>query len=344
MSGSKVTSHDVARAAGVSRATVSIVLSGSDAAVISADTRERVRQAAHDLGYQPNSAARMLKNGATRTVAILVSGDDVLRVDGFVPLFFDAVCSVLRARNYHVLIETRPLGAGAASYRDLVQSRRIDGMLIVNLPDDDPQLVSLLDSGFPVVLIGTIDHPREHSVHIRARPALTQAVDRLVADGHRHFGIVTLAPHHPAIADRRSAAIRDALSAHGITLAPEAVQRGNFSAESGHAATLRLLAAAPQTTAIFAGNDTVALGVLGACGAAGRQVPRDISVIGFDDLPFAAHLWPPLSTIRVDATAQGRESARMLLQLLEGETPPLSRIAMQSEPVWRGTHGPAPRG
>lgn len=338
----KITSHDVARAAGVSRATVSIVLSGSDAAVISAETRERVRRAAQELGYQPNSAARMLKNGATRTIGLLISGSNLLKVDAFIPVLFGAVCDVMRARGYHVLIETRPEGTGANPYRDLVQSQRIDGLLILNGPSQDPYLVELIESGFPAVLLGNVRHPKSHSVHIRGRPALMATVDRLVAAGHRDFGVVTLSPLGLEAADRRVQAVTDALAAHGLSLRPEAIQSGNFSAESGHAAMTRLLAVAPETTAVFAGNDTVALGVLGACGAAGRVVPRDISVIGFDDLPFAAHLWPPLTTIHVDASRQGTEAAKMLLQLLDGKTPPERQIALTAEPVWRGSDGPAP--
>lgn len=334
-----LTSHDVARLAGVSRATVSIVLSGSDAAVISADTRARVRKAASDLGYRPNSAARMLKSGATRTIGLVVSDEEVLKVDGFVPILFQAICAEMRAKGYHVLLESLVGGGQGNPYTDLVESRRIDGVVILNPPTADAHLTALIESGFPTVLVGTIGHPSEVSTHFRGRGALAEAVSRLVGLGHRDFGCITFSPQGFVATDRRVLAIRSVLARHGLALPDDCLRYGRFSAESGHAAALSLIAAQPEVRAIFAGNDTLAIGVLAALREKGLRVPEDVSVIGFDDLPFAAYLNPPLTTIRVDAEAQGRSAARQLLHLLDDTVPEPRQVALEATLIWRASCG-----
>lgn len=336
-----VTSHDVARLAGVSRATVSIVLNGSNAAVIGAETRERVRRVAHELGYRPNSAARMLKNGATRTIGLIVSNENVLKVDGFVPILFRAICAEMRAKGYHVLLESLDPASEGNPYTDLVESHRIDGVVILNPPSADTHLTNLIESGFPAVLVGTIGHAAEVSSFFRGRAALADAIGQLVALGHRHFGCVTFSPQGYVATDRRIAALRSVLGRHDCLLPDSVIRHADFSAESGHDAMLSLIDANPSLTAIFAGNDTVAIGVLSALSERGLRVPADVSVLGFDDLPFAAYLIPPLTTIRVDAEEQGRSAARQLLTLLKGEETKDRQIAIEAKLVWRQSCGPA---
>lgn len=339
MQKARITSHDVARRAGVSRTTVSIVLSGSDAAAIGAETREKVMRAAEELGYRPNSAARMLKSGATRTIGLIVSSPQVLRVDGFVPLLFQAICAEMQAGGYHVLLESLSGSAQGNPYTDLVESRRIDGVVVLNPPSADPHLTALITSGFPVVLVGTIGHPAEVTTYFRGRHALMQAVDRLHDLGHRRFGCVTFSAQGLVATDRRILAIRSVLSRHGIEMPDHAVRHADFSAESGHTATRELLAANSDLTTIFAGNDTVAIGVLSALRERGLRIPEDVSVVGFDDLPFAAYLTPPLTTVRLDAEAQGRSAARQLLALLQGASLVERQVALDAELVWRDSCG-----
>ena len=343
MARTKITSHDVARAAGVSRATVSIVLNRSNSAVIGAETRKRVEAVAAELGYRPNSAARMLKSGLTETVGLLVTERRSLPVDGYIPLLFNGIGSVLRRRGYHLLLETLSPTWGKNPYTDLVESRRIDGLLILSPRDDDAALIELIESDYPIVLFGSIGHPKEVSVDTPSTAGLREAVDHVVRLGHRIVGSVPFSPPGFAAADRRLADLRKFLADHSVPLDDDAVARGDFSAESGYQATLALMAARPDVTAIFAGNDTIALGVVGALARLGLAVPRDVSVIGFDDLPFAGFVAPPLTTVRIDATHQGRCAAEALLLRLKGRPVPEPRQTFESVFVQRGSSATARR-
>lgn len=335
----KITSHDVARAAGVSRATVSIVLNRSKSVSISDETRRRVEIAAAELGYRPNSVARMLKSGATRTIGLVIADLDIARFDAFIPTLFWSIGQVVRSAGYDLLLESPDRSVPGNPYSALAESRRIDGLLIQGPRLHDPALAELIDGGFPTVVIGTAGHPRQYSVNVASRPRLREAVDRMVALGHRNFGYVAFSPADYVATARRIEATREALREHGIDLDDAAIRYGDFSAESGHREAAALMEARPDLTAIIAGNDTIALGVISALSQRGLSVPEDVSVLGFDDLPFAAHLVPPLTTIRVDAAWQGREAAELLLRRLGGEEGE-RRLMREASLVWRDSVGP----
>lgn len=341
MTRSRVTSHDVARAAGVSRTTVSIVLNRSNSVVIGEDTRKRVEAVAADLGYRPNSAARMLKSGVTETVGLVVTESRSLTVDGYIPLLFNGVGSVLRRKGYHLLLETLSRTRGKNPYTDLVESRRIDGLLLLSPRKDDTALIELIESDYPIVLLGSIDHPKEVSVDTPSTAGLRDAVDHIVSLGHRRIASIPFSPPGFSAADLRLSELRRFLSGHGIDLPEDAVVAGDFSAESGFKGTIELMAARPDITAIFAGNDTIALGVLGALAKLGLSVPQDVSVVGFDDLPFAAYVAPPLTTVRIDAVHQGRCAAEALMLRLTGRPVPEPRQKFKSVFVPRESSSPA---
>lgn len=312
------TSHDVAKLAGVSRSTVSHVLNGSNAVSLSEATKGKVRKAAQVLGYRPNSAALMLKKGTTDTVGLLVTDRTSLRVDGFIPLLHYAVTDVLRREGYSLLLETFERREGVNPYNDLVVSRRIDGLLVLSPQSGDKDLCNLIESGFPVVMIGSIGHPDEICVFSESADSIGASVTHIIGLGHRRIGCIPFAPLEFAAAETRLSELKDALATHGITLDARAIVHADYSAESGYAATLGLMQDNPDLTAIFAGNDTIALGAIGALESLGISVPEQVSVIGFDDLPFAAYVSPPLTTIRNDAEAQGRIAAEMLVRRLKG--------------------------
>jgi DNA-binding LacI/PurR family transcriptional regulator len=315
----RVTSHDVARRAGVSRTTVSMVLNRSNAVTLSAETRARVLEAAAALGYRPNSAARMLVRGNTETIGLVMSDPSILPVDGFVPQLLHGVRHVNARHGFHVLLEGLDPESGHATYESLVEARRIDGLIVLNPRATDTDLQALVDRDFPVVLVGTIRHPNECSVSFSTRAGHEAAVDHLVAMGHRRVGAVPFSPSGYIAAQVRLSSLGKALASRGIRLDDDAVVHAGFSPESGHRAARVLLERRPDLTAIFAGNDTIAIGVISAAEALGRSVPGDLSVVGFDDLPFAAWLAPSLTTVRVDAVRQGAEAAELLIKRLKGE-------------------------
>lgn len=337
MTRNRVTSHDVARAAGVSRTTVSIVLNRSNSAVIGDDTRKRVEAVAADLGYRPNSAARMLKSGVTETVGLVVTESRSLSVDGYIPLLFNGVGSVLRRKGYHLLLETLSRTRSKNPYTDLVESRRIDGLLLLSPRKDDANLIELIESDFPIVLLGSIGHPMEISVDTPSTEGLRDAVAHIVSLGHRNIGTIPFSPPGFSAADMRLSELRCFLSDHGIALDDTSVVAGDFSAESGFKATVALMSARPDITAIFAGNDTIALGVIGALASLGLSVPSDVSVVGFDDLPFAGYVAPPLTTVQVDGMHQGHCAAEALMLRLKGKPVPEPRQKFKSVFIRRGS-------
>lgn len=336
----RVTSHDVARHAGVSRATVSMVLSRSDAGSFSDETRAKVLKAASELGYQPNSAARMLVRGDTETIGLVISDPSILRSDAFVPQLLYGVSQVNREHGYRVLLEGLEARSGHDTYASLVEARRIDGLIVLNPRTDDPGLKALIERDYPVVLAGTVHHPQEYSVNFSAAEGMIEAAAHLVGLGHRRIGMVTFSPRGLVGTDERIVVLREALASHGIALSDADIEAGDFSAESGDAATRALLSRRPDLTAIFAGNDTIAIGVIAAARAIGRAVPDDLSIIGFDNLPFAPYLMPALTTIHIDPVLQGGLAASLLIKRLRGEAIPDRRVSMPTRLVIRDSTAP----
>ena len=332
-----MTSHDVAREAGVSRTTVSMVLSGSTAVVLADETRLRVKQAAERLGYRPNSAGRMLASGASKTIGLIVSNPDLLLVDGFIPPTLYAISKIATAQGYNVLVESLPEARDDRAFSDLVLTRRIDGMIVLNPRTEDPQLAALIERNFPIVLLGTIRHPKEVTVNIPGTHDLQEAVDYLVGLGHKRIGHVAISKPGSNATDYRILEFREALQKHGLDLPDIRISYGDFSAKSGHDAALDLFKQAPDITAVLAGNDTIALGVMRAARELGKSLPRDLSIIGYDDLPFAAYLEPPLTTIRSKPIEQGETATRMLIDLMQGRPAARPDVDLSTEFIVRGS-------
>jgi DNA-binding LacI/PurR family transcriptional regulator len=339
----KVTSFDVARRAGVSRSTVSVVLNRSYAVQLSEETRERVFRAAEDLGYRTNAAARMLVRGDTETIALVLSDPTILLEDAFVPQLLHGIRLVNRELGYHVLLDSLDPAGGRSTFKGMVASRRIDGMIVLNPRTDDPELRQLIDEGYPTVLVGSIRHPQEHSVNFSTREGIHAAALHLMDGGHTRIGMVTFSPRGLVATDVRIATLRRSLSGRGLSLADEDITEGAFSVPSGFDATYSLLSRRPDLTAVFAGNDTIAIGVLSAARALGRKVPDDLSIVGFDDLPFARFLDPALTTIRTNGVDHGMKAANLLIRILRGEPIEQQRLQSPTELIIRGSTAPIDR-
>ncbi|PZU84498.1 MAG: LacI family transcriptional regulator [Shinella sp.] len=335
MNSKRITSHDVARRAGVSRATVSIVLNGSQRVSLSEETRSRVLKAATELGYKPNSAGRMLVSGLSETIGLVVSDPSILLVDQFIPQVLYGIEKANREMGFHVLVEGLESREKNATYDNLVESRRIDGLIVLNPRADDEALVSLIEKAFPVVLVGSLRHPLENSVIFSTRRAIAAAVDHVIELGHSRIGAITFSPTGFVATEARLAALSLGLQKHGLELDSNAVGYGNFSAESGYRAAIDLLKRRPDLTTVFAGNDTIAIGVLSAAHELGRRVPESLSVVGFDDLHFAPWLTPPLTTVKTDGVRQGMIAAQMLFARLGYSGMDASRVRLEPELVIR---------
>lgn len=321
----RVTSSQVAKLAGVSRTTVSFVLNDIPQMGISDETRKRVLSAAHQLGYVPNAAARSLVSGATGTVAIVVPHSEHLRVDAFIPRMLAGVNDTCHSHGYKVLFEPMVEVAGHSGvFLDLVDSRRIDGLIAMNTPrSDDVHLVRLAAEGFPLVVFGSNleEHASLYSTDVNMREASRVATRHLLALGHRRVAYIGFASNEYHGVSERLYGYSDAMREFDVEVDPKRVGFANFSAQSGFEAMEAMLARDRSLTAIFAGNDTIAFGAMAALRKAGLRIPDDIAIVGYDDIPLAAFAAPPLTTMRTSPYEQACEAANLLVKLIAGERP-----------------------
>ena len=250
---------------------------------------------------------------------------------------------MLRRRGYRLLLETLSPTRGKNPYTDLVESRRIDGLLMLSPREDDAALIELIESDYPIVLLGSIGHPKEVSVDTPSTVGLRAAVDHVVNLGHRAVGSVPFSPSGFAAADHRLAELRTFLADHSIPLDEDAVVRGDFSAGER-------LPGRNRTDEVPARRhgDLRRQRHDRARRHRGARAPRALRSQrrlghGFDDLPFAGYVAPPLTTVRIDATHQGRCAAEVLLLRLKGKPVPEPRQTFVSVFVPRGSSARAAR-
>jgi DNA-binding LacI/PurR family transcriptional regulator len=305
---------DVARVAGVSTMTVSRVLNGHPS--VADATRERVEQAIEQLGYRTNTAARTLAGGPSATVGVvsvetpyygpvntLFGIEEAARAAGQFVTF--AVLRKADERRMRAAVEH-------------LRSTSVDGMVIAAPVRNALVALEGISVDVPTVVLRGATALDPSTVVIDQEEGARLATRHLLDLGHRTVHHVH-GPMEWLEAEARLNAWDGELRAHGVE--PPTPLAGNWTAASGYEAG-RKLATDPEVTAVFAANDQMALGVLLALHDAGRRVPDDVSVVGFDDLPESAFFHPPLTTIRQDFTELGRRSLHRLLMLIRGDAPP----------------------
>ena len=310
------TSFEVARIAGVSRSTVSVVLNGTEGVTIAEQTRERVLKAAESLGYVPSYAARQLASGRSRTIGVAISYSEYLKVDAYIPQALYAINEAAVARDYDVIVEY--LGRTDA-FETLAKGRQIDGLIVVGEKRRGSGLETLKGLGLPLVVIGPSSD--QASVDVDNRVATTRAVEHLQQKGRKRLAYIAYAPTEDGSSRERVEGWRQAVEAAGGDASEAWFEVANFTAESGRLAALRILHRV-QPDAIVCGNDMIAFGAMTALREQGMTIPDDVAVTGFDDIPLAAHAVPPLTTMRLPAEPMGREAATCLIDALEHDSEP----------------------
>jgi len=337
----RVTQSDVARQAGVSRATVSNVLNNriGGGVRIREDTRQRILAVARELGYQPHAVARSLRSGRSGTIGLLIP-------DACNPHFWGIVRgveSVARQHGYQLVLTVTALEPEREreSLRALAQ-QRMDGLiLLLTYPGRLAQeLEALRLQGGAIVTFGGVLPGKDAVIQSYAQGA-REVTQHLLQLGHRRIGFIR-GVARPALGADRLLGYRRALRAAGIPLQRELIIDCGPSLEEGVLAARQLLGLIPRPTAILGVNDLMAMGALQAAAERGLSVPRDLSVAGFDDIDMAAHLVPPLTTVRADSEEAGRQAARFLFQRLQEPDSPPQRIEMPARLVVRGSTGPCP--
>jgi DNA-binding LacI/PurR family transcriptional regulator len=330
----KVTSIDVARHAGVSQTTVSLVLSGKAPGRVSDATAEAVRRSAAQLGYRPNLAARALRSGTAATVGLVVR-------DATHPFFGPVLRGAQRAaweNGYVVLLVDDNYGAAWSDGSvEALRSSSIDGFVF--FAAEPPTSLNLRDAP-PVVLI---EAERGRFAHVRldVEQGADAALDHLRELGHRRIGYVRSAAGGQTFDRRRTrweAHLRDA----GEDPDDQAVVTSRFDADSVLAAGHALLGDLRGSTAVLCDDDMLAAGLLAAAAARGVRVPEELSVVGFDDLPIARLTVPALTTVHFDADALGAAAFELLLARIQGRRAP-NRV-LPTQLTVRDSTGPAPSG
>jgi len=332
----RITAKDVAAHVGVSRTTVSYVLNDVKEANISEETRQRVLAAAEELGYVPDAAAQALASGRTQTIGlILPSAQPHPRASTSHYRIIEGLLEITQQFGVRLLIDSVREAQSADTYLNLVRNKRIDGLILSDLRVDDPALFKLVNDTFPIVLLGRLPGVKVSSVEFDNRSGARAAVEHLIAQGHTRIGLITHAPITFTGAEERISGYGDSLAAHRIAFDEALVRYGAYTAESGFAATMSLLESGPAPTALFVTSDEVALGALAALHKRGVSVPDDIAVVGFDDNPFARYTVPALTTVRLPFEEMGRQTGRMLLDLIRQKAKPGRQVLLETELIVR---------
>ena len=331
----RITIEDVARAAGVHASTVSRALNPERQALVTGAVAARVAAAARRLGYSPDPVAAGLRTRRSSTIGVLVP--DI--ANPLFPPILRGIEAALGEAGYTAIIantDNDPQRASDALER--LAARRADGIILATASRRDPLVERCRKLGLPVVLVNRgVDDATASAVITADEAGVALAVLHLAELGHRAIGHVAGPRRLSTGAQRRSGFVA-ALRAIGAGRQPPPIAEArSYEIEAGRRAAAALLAANPRITAIVAANDLLALGCYDEAKRLGLACPRDISITGFNDMPFADRFDPPLTTVRIPHRAMGAEAARLLLAEIENPRSPKREIELQPELVVRGS-------
>ncbi len=313
------TQHDVARAAGVSQALVSYVVNDVRSTSIPDETRARVLAAIADLGYVPDHAARSLRSRRTSTIAAIIP--DI--TNPFYPEFIRGIQDTARDRSYDVLAFNTD-GEREREWAAIEAARRsrADGMIVTPFFMTINDFVPVLSGGTPVTVMGQVSGGAPagmpfDTASISGEDAARVVVSYLIERGHTRIGMIAGLIATPP-RESRIRGYLQALHEHHVPLEEVLIRGGDFTEAGGYESMRELLAMTRRPTAVFAANDLMAMGALVACREQGINVPTDIALAGFDDIPAARLVQPTLTTLDQHARATGRRAAELLFSRLDG--------------------------
>lgn len=318
---SRPTAKDVAKLAGVSRSAVSFAFNSPEK--LSVGTRDRILGVAHELGYVPNTLARMLKAGQTQSLGVLLP-QNLARVmeNPYYSRFLTGVGQVCDEQGYTLLL-TPPL---RDSMLKAIPYAAVDGFIVCGLEHDRGEVAELRRRGIPFVLVDSSPHEGVSSVDVDDEGGAYEAVRHVLDLGHRRITLLSIDPG-PERAERgyrgplarRMAGVTRALEDSRLGLEDIEVVEVPATRMDGFRAAKRFMAAARPATAIVAMSDILAFGAIDALQEMGLEVPRDVSVTGYDDLPDASWMRPRLTTVRQAIAAKGRTAADLLFSAIRDE-------------------------
>jgi LacI family transcriptional regulator len=313
-----VSLRDVAKWAKVSVATVSMVL--NDNPRISRATHLRVQKVIDQAGYRPNRLAQSLSSRYTRVLAVLLPALRHGFGDAYFGELISGICDKAGKIGYKVMLEqAKPEFIKGREHIEIFERRYVDGILCLGCNDRHHFLSEFVDRRYPLVVVDNyfkqwdLDH-----VVCNYRAGAEQVMNYLLQLGHRKVGFINAALDVSTARDRQEVFV-DRLRAAGIELNPVWIDDGRFTESGGAEAAERILKAAPDITAIFAGNDKMALGAMHYCSLSGIRVPGDVSVIGFDDMQHAAFANPSLTSVHLPLYEVGALACERLIERVRGK-------------------------
>ncbi len=332
---SRVTIRDVADRVGVHPSTVSRVLNPATRGRITPEIVAKVNEAASALGYRPNQTARGLRTNRTRTIGVLIP--DITN-----PLFPPIIRGIedgLGANGYTaILVNTDNIAAREIDAASTMRARQVDGLILATARRDDPIVAECIADGLPLVLVNrTADADGVCSIVNDDALGIALAVRHLKALGHTRIAHIA-GPRSLSTGESRRRSFLDVVKSEGLDAdAALIAETTAFSEDEGLRACAQLISKNPGFTAIVAANDLIALGAYEAIADAGLKCPDDISVTGFNDMPFVDRLTPPLTTVRIPHYELGREAGRRLVDLIETPDSPARATTLQPELIVRGS-------
>jgi LacI family transcriptional regulator len=333
-----VTIRDVARAANVHPGTVSRALNEDKRGLVNPETAERVIRAAETLGYRPNRIARGLKTNRSHTIGVLVP--DI--TNPLFPPILRGIEDRLQDEGYTSLIVNTDNDPGRErSHLEAMRGRQVDGFVSATARLDRELLADLAAGGTPLVLVNrSLEDGSVPAVTVNDRQGVRLAVEHVLALGHTRIGHIA-GPQNVSTGHRRCLGFIEAMGAAGLDSGAVRFSR-SFTEDEGARVCAELLEAAPGLTAIVAANDLLAIGCYDALEARGLSCPADVSITGFNDMPFIDRLRPPLTSVRVPQREIGKVAADLLLEQLSDGSQTVREILLEPTLIVRGsTSGPS---
>ena len=320
MHGARPTIGDVARAAGVSKGTVSLAYSGKRP--VAEETRRRVFAAAESLRWTASSSAQALATSRTSTIGLVIARrPEIIATDTFFPRFIAGCEAVLAEAGMGLMLNVVADEVAETAAYERYAAGRVDGVILLDVEQGDRRPDLVRELGLTAVML-TAEAPHEDDpvdtpvVYTEDAAAVGELVDLLVGAGHTSIAHVSGPLRYVHAAARRDAFV-DAMTHHGLR--PDRIVEGDFTAASGRDATAALVDRADRPSAIVYANDVMAIAGLSYARSSGLRVPEDLSVTGFDDSELSAHLSPGLTSVSTGADVRGAVAARTLLAALGGD-------------------------
>ncbi|MCK5146728.1 LacI family DNA-binding transcriptional regulator [bacterium] len=322
----KTTLADIAKQAGVSKMTVSRVLSGKGQ--VARGTRDKINAIIDDIGYQPNWIARSLASNRSMILGVIIPKIEHMFLDNYIAQILSGITDVALKNNYKIMLcPVAPPPEEKQEYINLARTKLLDGMILLKTKIKDPNLESLAHSEFPFVLVNFKKYERHYNfVDSQNIQGARIAVEYLYQKGHRDIAFVSGSMEETNGKDRLKG-FEDAMHNLGLSYPPERIVYGNFEKDAAYHISDKLLDSTNLPTAIFCADDYMAIAVMKRIKEKGLKVPKDIAVIGFDDIELSAYVKPALTTIRQPMEELGKNSAQILLDLINGvQTAPIHKL------------------